>query len=122
MANPFEKYLSKEDHLQRSVIQYLKIKYPEALAVHIPNEGKRTPFERFKFKTLGGLSGMPDVMVFYQNSNRGGLAIELKVGYNKPTENQKNVLKQLQNANWEATWVNSFDKAKEVIDNYFKNA
>jgi len=100
-------------------MEYINLQYPEAMAVHVPNEGKRSPFERFKFKALGGFAGMPDVMIFDPNSNRGGLAIELKVGYNKPTENQKKCLEALKMRNWATYWVNSFDKAKEIIDNYF---
>ena len=119
MANPYEKYLSKEDKMQRSVMTYINTQYPKAMAVHIPNEGKRSPFERFKLKALGVFAGMPDVMIFDPNANRSGLAIELKAGYNKPTENQKKALEALKMRNWATYWTNSFDEAKEIIDNYF---
>lgn len=118
--NPFEKYLSKEDHLQNAVMTYIQTQYPNVLAIHVPNEGKRSPFERYKFKYLGGMPGIPDVLIFHENGNKCGLAMELKVGYNKPTENQKKALKRLQNANWDACWVNNFDDAKEKIDNFIK--
>ena len=118
--NPYEKYLSKEDRLQNAVMAYLKIKHPNAFAIHVPNEGKRSPFERYKFKYLGGVSGVPDILVFSQNANKCGLAIELKVGYNKPTPNQKECLKRLENANWGVYWVNNYDDAIKIIDNYFK--
>ena len=120
--NPFFKYLTKEDHLQHMVMLYLQTQYPKAYSIHCANEGKRTPFERFKFKYLGGASGIPDILVFYQNQFSCGLAIELKVGSNKPTKNQQDALKRLKMANWEALWVNSFEEAKQVIDKYFKNA
>ena len=42
----FKKYLGEEDKLQRSVVEYLKWEYPEAIFTHVPNEGRRTPFER----------------------------------------------------------------------------
>lgn len=96
--------------------------YPDAFIAHIPNEGKRTPFERYKFSILGGVSGMPDIMIFDPRGNYSGLALELKAGYNKPTENQKNVLKQLKNRSWDVYWSNNFDQCKEIIDNYFTNA
>lgn len=118
--NPFQKYLSKEDHLQNAVMTYINTRYKDVFAIHVPNEGKRSPFERYKFKFLGGFAGIPDILIFHKNGNKCGLAIELKVGYNKPTENQKNALKRLKNANWEAEWVNTFDKAKELIDTYLK--
>ena len=121
MAGGFHKYLTKEDKLQREVIVFLQLQYPQALVIHVANEGKRTPFERFKFKYLGGLSGVPDILIFNQNNKYNGLAIELKVGYNKPTENQKQMLEDLTELGWYAVWLNSFEKAQYLIDNYFKN-
>ena len=116
--NPFAKYLTKEDKLQNSVMNYIKMQYPGAFAIHVPNEGKRSPFERYKFKYLGGTPGIPDILVFTSKSKYSGLALELKVGYNKPTENQFNCLERLKNASWDAHWCNSFDAAKELIDNF----
>jgi len=59
-----------------------------------------------------------DILVFASKSKYSGLALELKVGYNKPTENQFNCLERLKNASWDAHWCNSFDAAKEIIDNF----
>lgn len=120
-SNPFQKYLGKEDILQSSVMNYIKVKYPSAFAIHVPNEAKRTPFERYKFKYLGGVSGVPDILIFAKNKKYCGLAIELKVGYNKPTENQEVCLKRLKMSNWDALWCNDFDKTIKIIDNYFNN-
>lgn len=119
--NPYENYLSKEDKLQRAVMNYLKLNYPRVFAIHVPNEGKRSPFERYKFKYLGGVSGVPDILIFSSKGVYSGLAIELKVGYNKPTENQKICLERLKNAFWSAHWVNNFDDAKKIIDNYMNH-
>jgi hypothetical protein len=120
-ANPFQKYLGKEDHLQHAVMQYLKVQYADTLAIHVPNEGKRSPFVQYKFKYLGGMQGIPDVIVFKQTPSYAGLAIELKVKPNKPTKNQTEFLDKLSDSGWFATWVNSFEAAKEVIDQYFQN-
>ena len=120
-ANPFQKYLGKEDHLQHAVMQYLKAQYPDTLAIHVPNEGKRSPFVQYKFKYLGGMQGIPDVIVFKQTPSYAGLAIELKVKPNKPTNNQLEFLDRLSDSGWYATWVNSFEAAKETIDQYFQN-
>lgn len=119
MANPFQKYLGKEDHLQHAVMQYLKAQYAGTLAIHVPNEGKRSPFVQYKFKYLGGMPGIPDVIVFKQTPSYAGLAIELKVAPNKPTKNQLEFLDLLSDSGWYATWVNSFDQAKNIIDQYF---
>jgi hypothetical protein len=121
MPNPFKKYLTKEDNLQNAVMTYFKLNYPDAFVIHVPNEGKRSPFERYKFKYLGGVSGVPDILCFSKNANRCGLAIELKVGYNKPTENQKSCLNRLKMQNWEASWFNNYADTCNFIDKYFNN-
>ena len=121
MSGGFQKYLSKEDQLQNAVMTYIKVQHPHVLAIHVPNEGKRSSFERFKFKYLGGLSGVPDILIFNSNQKYHGLAIELKVGYNKPTANQKQFLQDLTDLGWCAVWINSFDKAQDLIDNYLNN-
>jgi hypothetical protein len=118
-ANNFERYLGKEDKLQNAVMTYLEMQHPNNLVIHVPNEGRRTPFERYKFKYLGGKAGVPDILCFTPRGGYCGLAIELKVGYNKPTESQTECLEKLEDSNWSVHWCNSFDKAKAIIDNYF---
>ena len=59
MPNPFDKYLGKEDKMQNKVMNYLKYQYPNALVTHLTNEGKRSPFERYKMKYLGAKPGVP---------------------------------------------------------------
>ena len=119
--NGFYKYLGKEDHLQHLVMNYLAVQYPETLSIHVPNEGKRSPFMQYKFKYLGGMSGIPDVIIFRGNSKYLGLAIELKIAPNKPTKNQKLFLDKLSYSGWYATWTDNFEDAKSIINKYFKD-
>lgn len=119
--NPYMRYLGPEDHLHRAVLNYIGLQYPKALITHPANEGKRSPFERFKLKYLGVTSGIPDILIFTPSNQFNGLAIELKAGYNKPSPNQKKWLKDLESCNWFTVWLNDFDKCKIVIDQYFKN-
>tara|TARA_Y100000385_G_C13070829_1_gene628982 strand:- start:1739 stop:2107 length:369 start_codon:yes stop_codon:yes gene_type:complete len=121
MPNNFNKYLTKEDQFQNAVMQYFKMQYPDSFVIHCPNEGKRTPYERFKFKHLGGVSGVPDILCFDSNADFNGLAIELKVKPNKPTENQEKCLKTLKNKNWKTSISYDFDDCKNLIDEYFGN-
>lgn len=120
-ANPYLKYLGPEDHMQKAVLNYLRTAYPNALYTHPPNEGKRSPFERFKFKYLGSSSGVPDILIFSPSKQYNGLAIELKVGYNKPTKSQMHWLDNLKLCNWHSICINNFDDCIKLIDNYFKN-
>ena len=121
MANPYEKYLGGEDKLQRAIINYLDMQYPDAIFTHPMNEGKRSKFEQYKMKYLGAKPGIPDLLIFTPNNVFSGLAVELKYKYNKPTDNQKKWLKWLENCNWAVYWTNDFDDCVNVIDKYFKN-
>ena len=117
----FKKYLGPEDKLQIAVNNYLSIAYPKALFCHVLNEGRRTPFERFKFKELGGKAGIPDVLVFTPSKKYNGLAIELKAGRNNPTAKQIQWLNDLKHNGWASYCLNDFDTITEIIDKYFKN-
>lgn len=119
--NPFNKYLTKEDKLQHRIISYLKFQYPKVLYTHVPNEGKRSVFERYKFKYLGAKAGVPDLLIFKPNKIYCGLALELKIGNNKPTKLQKEWLKDLENNNWLALCLNNYEEIIEIIDKYLKN-
>lgn len=119
--NPYHKYLGPEDHLQHSVMNYLRIQYPEVLSIHVPNEGKRSPFVQYKFKYLGGMAGIPDVIVFQGNEKYQGLAIELKVKPNKPTKSQKEFITKLNESGWYATWCDHYEQAVRIIRQYFEN-
>jgi hypothetical protein len=120
-SNPYQKYLKGEDQLQRAVMNYIEMQYPGTIYTHPMNEGKRTPFEQYKMKYLGAKPGIPDLLIFTPNANRGGLAIELKYKYNKPTPNQKKWLKWLENCNWAVNWHNNFDDCIDTINKYFNN-
>ena len=119
--NPYQKYLKGEDQLQRAVMNYIEMQYPGTIYTHPMNEGKRTPFEQYKMKYLGAKPGIPDLLIFTPNANRGGLALELKYKYNKPTPNQIKWLKWLESCNWAVDWHNNFDDCINTINKYFNN-
>jgi hypothetical protein len=121
MGNPFNKYLGKEDKFQHAVMRLIKFQYPDYLVTHASNEGKRTPFERFKLKYLGTKAGIPDILIFTPNKKYNGLAIELKVNYNKPTESQLEWLDKLKKCNWYACWSKSFEEVEELLQKYYNN-
>jgi hypothetical protein len=121
MANPYEKYLGKEDVLQHKLVRFLTYNYPNAIFTHPNNEGRRTKFERFKVKYLGMKAGVPDLLIFTPNEKYNGLAIELKIGYNKPTDSQKKWLADLKKCNWYTCVEKDFDIAVKLINQYFSN-
>ena len=116
--NPFWRFLKPEDHLQYQVCQYITLQYPDVRYYHTPNEGKRSAFERFLISILGVKSGVPDLVVPVARHGYHGLYLELKTGTKKPTLNQKNWLSYLRDQGYRATWLNDFDKIRELLDWY----
>jgi hypothetical protein len=109
--NPFEKWLTKEDHLQHQVISWMKWQYPAVRFHHSPNEGKRSPFEQYKFKFLGSDSGFPDL--FFPSIY---LVMELKIKPNKPSDAQQAWLDHFNELpEWKAVVCYSFEEAAAVI-------
>ena len=121
MANPYAKYLGAEDKLQHAVVRYLDAVHPDLIYTHPSNEGRRTPFERYKLKILGVKAGVPDILIFTPNKKYNGLAIELKVKYNKPTETQAAWLERLKRCNWHSSVQKNLDDVIGLINKYKKN-
>lgn len=131
--NNFRKYLGKEDTLQEGVINYVLISH-RVKVIPMNIEHKKTPFERYKSKTMGNYRGIPDLFIPYPNKDYHGLFIELKTkdrkvfkkdgslyaGGKETHEAQLKELERLNKLGYLALMVFGFDEAKKVIDNYFK--
>lgn len=111
--NPFFKYLSKEDVMQAEVSRLLSLKYPDLLWWHTVNEGRRTPFEQFKFKELGGKSGVSDFVILEEGNFSKGLMIEIKYGANPCTSDQADFLIRSARKGYTACVV--YDFAPDVL-------
>ena len=108
--NPFDKYFGPEDHLQHQVITWLQWQYPNLKYHHSPNEGKRSEFEKYKYKYLGSDSGFPD-LIFPSLF----MVIELKVKFNKTTEAQDKWLAYFKSIGWKAEVCYDFESAQSLI-------
>ena len=77
-----------EDLLQEQVAQYLRLQYgrfPHIQFFAVPNGGKRNTFEALRLKKQGVLSGVPDILIFWDG---GYGALELKIGKNGLSKTQ----------------------------------
>jgi hypothetical protein len=113
--------MKPEDQLQINVINYINRQYPKALCFHVPNVGKRNVIEAAKFKRMGVLSGVPDILILNGNLYYSGLAIELKIKPNKPTKNQLEVMDKFKEAAFRVAVCYDFESTIKIIDEYFKN-
>lgn len=81
-----------EDDLQISCFQWIELMRPShpilEWIIHVPNGGKRPRGAAGKLKAMGVKPGVLDVLLPLPFNGWSGLAIEMKVGRNKTTEQQ----------------------------------
>lgn len=95
--------------------------YPELeMLYHIPNGGSRNPIEAANLKRQGVRAGVPDLCLPIARGKYHGLYIEMKYGDNKPTENQKRWLRDLQRYGYATSICYSAETAIADIEKYLK--
>lgn len=98
----------KETEVQKQIVEWLNYQGHYAwrtnvgLAFYTAPNGKKRAFK-------SGFKGMADICGILRDGRF--LAIECKVGRNKPTQEQEMFLKEITDRGGVAFWTNSFDKA-----------
>ena len=87
----------------------------------LPNGGYRNAREAAKFKALGVRSGVPDIIILKPNKTYHALMIELKVGKNNLTENQKQFLVQASEEGYAVAVCRSLEEFMSTVEKYIKN-
>lgn len=107
-----------EDEATITVVEYCNLRgVPVA---HVPNEGKRSPQQGERLKRMGMSKGFPDLVVPLPRGNYHGLYIEMKVGNNKTTSEQKEWLTNLAKHGYASTACWGVDEAINTISRYLK--
>lgn len=84
----------------------------------IPNGGSRHPYEARNLKRQGVKSGVPDLCLPLARGGYHSLYIEMKVGRNKPTDNQSEYIDYLNANGFMAVVCYGFDSARRTILQY----
>ena len=84
----------------------------------IPNGGQRHVAVAGKLKAEGVKPGVPDVFLPVSSGSYHGLFIEMKVGKNRPTDNQVRWIKRLRKLGHRAVVCYSADEAIEIVKEY----
>jgi len=99
--------------------EYNEAAIPElALLHHIPNGGKRDIVTATHLKAQGVQAGVPDISLPVPRAGCHGLYIELKVGSNKPSENQKKWIGMLRDQGYRVEVCYGWAEAAAVIKDY----
>lgn len=109
---------SEEEQLQVACVDWFKWNYPGKVIFAIPNGGKRSPMAGQKLKKAGMLPGVPDLFVCVPTGKFGGLFVEMKVKTNVPSDVQVYVMKQLLGSGYAVEVCYTFERFKEVVEDY----
>ena len=120
---------NQEEEVQKGVVKYLKLKYPNAKYCASLG-GIRTSFKQaVKAKATGYVKGFPDLQICVPMERGGasegggvyhGLFLEIKKDKKSyPTKEQKEWIAYLNEQGYCARVTKGLDESIEVIDNYF---
>lgn len=111
---------SPEYELQKSVVEYLQLKYPNTLYCGSAGGIRTSMSQAIKMKHTGYKKGFPDLFVYEPRNGFNGLAIELKVKGNYPSKEQKEWRDNLINRGFSAHICTGWDDTIKTINTYFK--
>ena len=118
----FNKLRSSESEEQIAFFQYINIRANQDVRFRnifaIPNGGSRNKAEAVNLKRQGVLAGVPDIACMIPNSKYHGLFIEMKVGSNKPTSKQYDVMQNLTDNGYKCVVCYSSVEAIRELENY----
>lgn len=114
-----------EYEIQKAVIDYWrvlsrKIKVPEWLLFHIPNEGTKNPVRGKMLKAVGVRAGVPDLFLAYPCNGCNGLFLELKHKGGKVSIYQKIFLKEAEARGYMARVAWDVNEACEILHRYLQ--
>ncbi|MGV7234638.1 MAG: VRR-NUC domain-containing protein [Nitrosomonadaceae bacterium] len=103
-----------EDRLQAECFLWFHNSFPKlrGLLFHVPNGGKRDPREANKFKAMGVVAGIPD-LVFCKNGKT--YFFELKTDKGKLSDRQIDVHEKLVGEKFEIWIIRDFENFKNLI-------
>lgn len=109
---------ANETSEQIAVVNYCD--YLGIPVVHIANEGKRSVSYGRTLKAMGMRKGFPDLFVPRSRGQYHGLAIEMKYGKGKVSEDQKEWLELLSKEGYATCVCYGADEAIKIIEQYNK--
>lgn len=106
-----------ESKLQQEIVLWFRNNYclkfhnPRLMIYSVPNE-RASKVERMRMKNIGALSGVADLTVVLPNKI---IFVELKVGYNKQSDTQKEFENRVISLGFEYHLVRSLEDFKKII-------
>lgn len=85
----------------------------------IKNDGRKTALQGARDKAAGLLAGLPDLFIVEPSGFYHGMFVELKVGKNRPNENQKRLIELLKERGYVVHVCYYLEEFMERVKEYF---
>ena len=114
--------LKPEQIEQINLINWFNHQYPQYSddLHHFANERRCSVQEGITLKRMGVKRGVADLFLAVPLNGKSGLWIELKIGKNKLTKDQKEFLSRKRLRGYDAMCVYGKESAKEIIKSYLE--
>ena len=119
--NKAKAWEGKEDFLQIRCMGWFRVQYRKMNGFHVPNGGSRNPKEGRKFKSMGVVAGVSDIIILEARHGYHGLIIELKNKKGKLRDTQKVFLEKCGHSGYLVFVIYDFDMFRNVVHWYFKS-
>jgi hypothetical protein len=96
-----------EDKIQAQIVKYLRIHSDRCIVFHVPNGGTRNIIEASKFKRIGVLAGVADLVVLLPEGRC--VFLEVKGQRGQQSERQKQFEKRVKELGFDYYVVRSVD-------------
>jgi hypothetical protein len=121
--------MKPEERLQIASMNYIRLQYPNIIAFHVRNEGiKGTKAQKMaygaKYKKMGVLKGVSDIIILEPKAIYHGLMIELKLEKTLtqrktyPSKEQKEFLSKCSDKGYMTRVCRSVDEVVAIVDLY----
>ena len=120
IVTPKKERRNLEAQAQKDFFIWLEYQYPElrGCVFSIPNGGKRDKREAASLVKQGLTRGVLDIFCAIPNNKYHGLFIELKIGKNSLTPNQKQMMYRFLSKGYACRVCYGWEQAKEVFEEY----
>lgn len=112
--------MQKESVLQTACVKWFRLQYPDLIIYAVPNGGSRNVREAQRLKAEGVLAGVADLVVMLPQGK--SIYIEMKVKWNKQTDNQKEFQKKAIELGHTYAVCYSFEEFQQIIENQIEIA
>lgn len=115
--------MKNEEHkLQVACVKWFRYQYPNYAGrlFAIPNGGARSAVTGAMMKAEGVMAGVPDLFLAMPTCLKCGLFIEMKVGRNKPSPAQRQVMADLEEQGYDVAVCYTFDQFVDVVNVYLE--